>query len=125
MASAGNYQGEVTDLKLRVKPSNGEQGELLVTVTILPDRIAFTDAAGLHTASLDIAFFCGDAKENVIGQAWQTIDLKLRDEMYQQYLREGASYTTRIPIRGDAKFVKAIVYNYAADLLGSAVARIQ
>lgn len=124
IAAAGNYQGALTDLGLRLSAAKGQQEELLVTVTILPDRVAFVRRDGRHAASLDVALFCGDSKENIVGQAWQKVDLTLREEVYQTFLRDGASYTSRVAVKGDAKFVKGIVYDYAADLLGSAVVTV-
>jgi hypothetical protein len=94
-------------------------------VTISSPRISFEQAEDRHVASLEVAFFCGDSKENVVCELWQTVDLKLRDESYQKFLREGASYTVRIPLTGPLAYVKVVVYDYAADLVGTAVAKPQ
>jgi len=56
---------------------------------------------------------------------WQNIDLKLTEESYQRMMREGISYTARIPVKGDARYVKVVVYDYGADIVGSVVAKLQ
>jgi hypothetical protein len=42
-----------------------------VSVEALIDlsRVSFQEVDGLRSGSLNIAFFCGDAKENVVAQA--------------------------------------------------------
>jgi VWFA-related protein len=124
IVSAGGYDGQVTDLGVRVQAAMGQPGELLVDVTIAAPRVAFRTVDGLHVGGLDVAFFAGDARQRVIGEAWQKIDLKLKDETYQRFLREGASYTARVSVRGSPKYVKVVVYDYAADLVGTAVAKV-
>jgi VWFA-related protein len=124
ITAAGTYQGEITDLKIQISPSKPDREVMSVAVTIKPDRVAFRSEGGLHLASLEVTMFCGDNKENVVGQAWQTIDLKLKDEAYQRFMQEGAAYIARVPLTGEPKFVKAILYDYSADLLGSVVAKV-
>ena len=52
------------------------------------------------------------------------MDLRLGEKTHLTYEAQGASYNVRVPLKGDAKYVKVIVYDYGADLLGTAVARI-
>ena len=45
-------------------------------------------------------------------------------ETHQRLLKDGIRYTGHVPITGDVKSVKVIVYDYRADLIGSAVVKI-
>ncbi len=47
------------------------------------------------------------------------MDLKLKDETYQKFLQAGIPFTARIPTKPQPRYVKVIVYNYEADLVGS------
>jgi VWFA-related protein len=122
IAAAGNYDQNVTDIPVQVKASvtKGTRGfEILLDVTVESSRVAFTTADGQHLATLDLAIFAGDTKERVVGQSQNTMDLKLKDETYQRYMREGIPFTVNMPVAAQPKYVKVIVYDYAADLVGS------
>lgn len=126
IASAGNYTRDIGDLQVALKPPVVDaKGQAVVDVTISASRVSLSRVDDRHVGSLEVAFFCGDSKENLVCELWQTVDLKLRDESYQKFLKEGASYTVRIPLTGPLVYVKVVVYDYAADLVGTAVAKLQ
>jgi hypothetical protein len=91
-----------------------------VSVETLIDlsRVSFQEADGVRSGSLNIAFFCGDAKENLVGQAWKPMDLKLTEEAYRRALKDGVACAAQIPVKGAVKYVKAVVYDYGGDLVG-------
>jgi hypothetical protein len=76
-------------------------------------------------ATLAIAVFCVDATQRIAGELRQTMDLRLRDEGLLAFQASGRDHTARIPLSGEPAFVKEVVYDYAADLLGSASRRIE
>ena len=45
----------------------------------------------------------------------------LTEENHQRFQREGVSWTQRVPISAPPKHVKSVLYQYAGDLVGSAV----
>ncbi len=69
--------------------------------------------------------FSGDRKQTMVGEVWQTLDFKLTEENYQKFLREGVSYTMRMPLTGDPRYLKAILYDYTADLIGSSMIELK
>ncbi len=99
---------------------SGKDRHLLVNVTIHPDQIRFTDEKGLKQSSLDIAIFAGDKDGDPAGETWQKIDLKLNTDAYARFLKDGASYTARVPLTNYPKHVKVVVYSFVTDLLGTA-----
>jgi hypothetical protein len=75
-------------------------------------------------ASFDVAVFCLD-RQYLVGYVWRRIDMKLPDERYALFRESGVGFTVHVPIRRSANMVKAIVYDYAADRIGSAMPKIQ
>ena len=96
-----------------------------VDVTIDPRAILFRDEQGRHVASLDVAVFVAGAEESVAGETWEILDFRLRDDSYARLAREPLVYTARMRIAVPPRHVKAVVYDYAADRLGTAVAKVR
>jgi VWFA-related protein len=126
VAAAGRYDRPIDDIKVTVgKPVSRDTAagrELEVPITVQSARIGFTEADGRHLAELDVAIFCGDGRQRMVGETWQTMTLRLSDESFRRFQTEGASYTARVTINGPALYVKVIVYDYKTDLLGTATA---
>jgi VWFA-related protein len=122
--SAGEYEAEIRDIPLTLKVST-KKGAVAAEVRVELSRLDLEEADGRHTGKFEAAFFCADSKERLIGQAWQTVDLNLKEETYQRLLTEGLRHASDIPITGSARYVKVVVYDYRADRLGSAIVRLQ
>jgi VWFA-related protein len=124
IASAGGYVGSISDIKLDLKASevfiDGAPGEILAEVTIDVSKVTFTETDGIKIAALDVATFCGDNRQNLVGELWQKIEIKLRGEPFERAMKEGLPYTARVPIKGQPRYVKVVVYDYGSDLAGSA-----
>ena len=129
ISAAGAYEKEVHDLQIKasVSVAQGIAGATiaLVDMTIDAARVTLKEENGFRVGALNIAIFCGDPKENIIGQLWQRMDLKLGAETYQRYLTDGIPFTARIPVRGTLQYVKAVVYDYSADLVGSVIVKVK
>ena len=52
------------------------------------------------------------------------IELRLTPEQHVTLIKDGAPLNSRMTINGVPKFVKVVVYDYAADLVGTAVATL-
>jgi hypothetical protein len=127
IASAGLHPEPVRDIDVTVKigfAPPAEDGGLVVAVdgTIDVSKMQFTMEDGRRTATLDIAVFCGSADEEVVGERWEKLDLKLTDENFRAALRSGFAYAARIPVKSMPRHVKVVVYDHAADLVGTASA---
>jgi len=107
-----------------VKQNDGTS-EIVVEATIDPARLSFKSVAGRHVGAIDVAIFCGDPREDVVGDAWQRIDLNLSEETFTRVQREGISHTAHVPVKARPRYVKIIVYDYAADLVGTAVVSLK
>ena len=54
------------------------------------------------------------------GELWRSLAFKLTEANYQKFVREGVGYTQAVAVNGEPKYVKVVVYQYDADLVGSA-----
>ena len=126
IAAAANITDALHDLNIAATADHAPGSpDLLVHVTLRDDRINFEHADGHHKASVEVAYFAGTAKQSVVGQDWQAVDLDLTDQNYAIFKTRGLSYTQTVPVTGDPAYVKVIVYDYAADALGSTLVRLQ
>jgi ribosomal protein L25 (general stress protein Ctc) len=100
------------------------RGQARVEITIDSSTLTLLMANGRRTGQLDVAIYCGDAKQNVVGELKESIDVDLSEEDYKQALANGLRYTMRVPISADAAFAKVIVYDFATDRAGTAMVKI-
>ena len=121
--------GPIDDLKMAIGTpamSGTADARLVdVDVRIQPGGVKLARNGQDYIGRVEALSFCGDARQKVIGEAWQTIDFKLTEENYQKFQRVGVSFTVRIPISADPAYVKVILYDYSADLVGSTMTRIK
>jgi VWFA-related protein len=128
-AGAARYDREAHDIKVVANVSRvpglirGQQWQVDLTIDL--SRVALPIVDGRHAGGLDVTIYCGDAKEQVVGQVQQTIDLKLTDETFAAAQRDGLKRSFRIPVSADPKYIKAIVYDFGADLTGTVMVTIR
>jgi hypothetical protein len=77
-----------------------------------------------RTVSLDVAVFCLD-RQYLVGYVWRRVDVRLIGERYERFRASGVSFTVQVPMRRSANLVKAVVYDYAADRIGTVVPPIK
>jgi hypothetical protein len=129
IATAGGSASAVSDIKVKLTASLVKQNdgavEVVVLATIDPARLSFKSVGGRHVGAIDVAIFCGNPREAVVGDAWQRIDLNLSEETFTRVQREGVSHAAHVPVKAHPRYVKIIVYDYAADLVGTAVVSLK
>ena len=123
--AAASFRREIRDIRLRVDASLGKAQdaagyEMSVAVNISAEKLAFTFVEGVHIGRISIAVFCFDEKGNAIGNSMQTADLKLKDENFQKIIGAGIPYKVRFPVNPGVRRVRVVVYDFKADLIGSA-----
>ncbi len=142
--SAALYPEDVRDIGVRAKASvvraaaapalsersdkRVEGREIAVEVKIDAARISFAagtdENEGRHVARLEAVAFAIDSKGRATDERWQAIDLALKDDEYERVRRGAIPYSVRLPWKAATREVKVIVYDYAADLLGSTTAKV-
>jgi hypothetical protein len=102
-----------------------DAGEIDVEVGIDPSAITFEERDGQWTASFDVAVFVGDSRRDVAGEVLETVTLTMTPDTYARVLKEGITHTARVETKGPARQVKVVVYDYAADRLGTVAAKVK
>ncbi len=127
IAGAANYDRDVPDigLTLDVAREGNPPTAVLATLRIAADRLMLTDEGGVRQGQLKIAIFVGDKDERVVGESWQDMNLNLRSDTFARLMAQGISHEVRIPVTGVPAYVKAIVYDFNSDLVGSRIVKIK
>ena len=129
--AAGSRVGDIRELGISVTPSfakkaSGSGGEVAVPISVDASRLSWgLDEFGRHTASLDVAIYCADGKQKIIGQARRRLNFALTDETHGRTMTEGIARTIRLAVTGTPRFVKTIVYDYGADRVGSVMVKLK
>jgi VWFA-related protein len=129
ITAAAKYPRPINDIRLTLEDPRIDEvdGRQFVTATgrIAPGEISFSVSGGLHVATLDALFACVDRKDRRVGDVTQTLDFELTEENYQRFVRDGLSFTIRVPVMGEATQLKAIVYDYESDAIGSRTVKLR
>jgi VWFA-related protein len=128
VTTAAGYATEVHDIGLTATAENitGADGSrtVKVQVKIKPDRLSFKDVDGKKAGSIDVAIFCSDDRQRLIGQAWNVAELQMTPAAFERFMAAGVTYTESVKVNTVARYVKIVVYDYGADVVGSAVVKI-
>jgi len=109
-----------------VRSEKGPGGNVVLTLRIDTSRLGWRmDDAGRHAAGVDVAVYCGDDGQRIIGQARRQLSIALTEESYQRAMRDGFFRDFGVPVTGKPRNVKVVVYDYEADRVGSALVRIK
>jgi hypothetical protein len=80
---------------------------------------------GRQTASIDVAVFLGNRAQRLVGEVKKRVDLRLEPESYARIRRDGVSFSATVDDTAPVRHVKAVVYDYPADRLGTAVTQLK
>jgi hypothetical protein len=83
--------------------------QIEVSMHIGPAGIRYRTIDNLHVGRLDVAVFYGDAKMKYLGEEWQTADLQLKEEDYQQALQSGVNVSITVPYKTPGEVLKVVV----------------
>jgi hypothetical protein len=125
LTAAAAYDRPATDIKLvaqaELLPKLGVMHTIKVSLRIDASRLSFGSGDSDPKAELSLRIFVGDDKEGLVGDSADELVVRADAAEQARLAREGIPYVTRIDLRGPPKYVKVLVYNYGADLLGSAM----
>lgn len=128
MAAAVGSRSEIHDIpvSLSVNPHSARDGELSLQLDIDPSRVTFTrDEEERYRVSLDVALFVGDARQKLIGNVSERLDIDVEGAAYARLLHERIVHSAKVRVVGRPRYVKAVVYDYEADRVGTAVQRLR
>jgi VWFA-related protein len=117
---------DVTFTPRFVKSDKGSGGSVYLSVRVDTSRLAWgRDEGGRHTASVEVAVYCGDGNQKIVGLARRQLNIALTEDTYQRAAREGFFRDMGVPVTATPRYVKVMVYDYEADRIGSALVRIK
>jgi len=129
ITSASAYRVLLKDISLTLSASvlNRSQGKWQVraALTVDPTTIRFKQVDDRHVASIDVAVFVGAPSQRLVGEIRRRVDLNLEASSFIRLQQQGVAFTGTIDLKGPGRYVKAVVYDYGADRLGSAVIEIR
>jgi hypothetical protein len=112
-------------IQARASVSTGAGRRVTVTATIDASRLSWVIRGDKHVTTIDVQVLAGDIKEKVIGQERRTIDLSVDVDTFERYMTSGIPYSAKIAFTGEPVYAKVLVYDYGADLLGTAYVRLR
>ncbi|HUF46220.1 MAG TPA: VWA domain-containing protein [Vicinamibacterales bacterium] len=127
IAAAGGLTQDVPDLSLEVSKVEPDRTRNTVAITVALDAagVLFREENGRHVASLEVAAFCGDAQERLLGEKWTTVDLRLTPESFARLKQERLTFQVDVPVSSIPRFIKVVVYDFAADKVGSTTSTLR
>jgi len=129
ITAAASYAGEVRDLPitLEAKLDKDASGGRVVVVTakISAERLSLKDADGRRKGSIEVAVFCADGNERLVGLQWDTAEFEMTPDAYERFIKSGLTYNNTVQVSADPRNIKIVVYDAGADLVGSAMLKIK
>lgn len=120
IAAAGGYDRDAPDIRLQLDVTgNARAKTVTVRMQVDPSRLSFERTNGRHAVTLDVAIFCGDEDQEIVGELWRKVDLNFTDDTFARLQRERLEFEVTVSVTEVPRFVKAVVYDYGADLVGS------
>jgi VWFA-related protein len=130
LESAMAFRGGSTDIKIdadaTLMPRLGVVQQLRVSVHIDASRLSLPPTGSGRDSTVQLRVYVGDDKEALVGDSSEDLQVTVPDDDTRaRLLREGISRVFRIPLTGTPKFVKIVVYDAGADLVGTLVVTVK
>jgi VWFA-related protein len=123
IAAAGAYGDDVKDLRFKAtardNAASPEKPEIQIDLQIDPNSVPFQTEGELHQGKLSITVFYGDSRGRYLGDVWETLEISLKEDTYQKFVKEGIPFSFRIPMKAPDESLKVVLYNYQTDKVGS------
>ena len=122
MLSAMAYPEDIDDVRLDLdaRMSDAASGpEVAVQGTIAARRLALGRDRAMRTGRLYGALFAPARRNRLVGERWFSLELALDETEHQAALRDGIRLDARVPVRSAAMHLKVVIYDFAADAVGS------
>ncbi|MCC7043554.1 MAG: VWA domain-containing protein [Acidobacteria bacterium] len=128
MVRAFEYERPIGDLVVSGTaawgPATAGERQLDVRLVIDAARVHFDDVNGRRAAIVEVGIFPLDRNDRQVGELWQRLELNLLPGTWERFQREGIPHAATLPAPDEARSVKIVAYDYYADLVGTALVRI-
>lgn len=127
--AALSYDSNAKDIPLTVKatllPRLGVRGQVNVEVIVGAAPLGLTLKDGIRTGQIELQIYCGDAREQIVCDFGERLDLSAGDALYDDWLKNGIRRLARVPLFEDPKYLKVVVYDYGSDRVGSFMLKLK
>ncbi len=106
-----------------VGANRGQSVELQLSVDLR--KIAIRQIDGRFVGKIEIAVFCTNRAERLVGQQWTTVNLNLQEETLARLSRDGLTQRLSVPVSSTARFAKVVVFDYGVGAAGSKVISVR
>jgi hypothetical protein len=127
MQAAASFSRELKDIKIKMNASLqkvGDRHQVKIEAFIDTAALALKVQDGMHVGAVDIALLFADEKGQLLGQNYQRADLKLSEEAWQKVQKSGIPYNASVEMSAGVRNVRIVVYDYRADVVGTADRRV-
>ncbi len=129
ISAAVMYLDNINDIPFKLSSSKAPdvdgQRRLSVDLKIDVPKLTLTKSEGALIGQLRVAVYYQDAGGRPLGNTWRTIDLKLLEAKYKEYLKSGILCSVQIPIAVKDVAIKVVVYDVLGDKVGSRRTRVE
>ena len=129
IGAAASVREDIKDIRIEATATFNRQSNsgpsVLIDARIAGARLKFADRQDQHIATLAMAFACLGPSQNVISQTAFEIELPFNHAQYLEARQDGIPYLQRVPVKSEPQSVKIVVYDYAADLVGTLTVRVR
>jgi hypothetical protein len=129
IAAAGAYERDIKDIVVDVRQTTvegrGDARQLVVELHVRAPTMRLAEKDDPMVGAVDLALFVADGRQRQVGELRQTMDVRLRPESVERFLADGTTFTTRVPVSGEAFYLKVIAYDCGSDLVGTATRKLR
>jgi Ca-activated chloride channel homolog len=127
LAAEAEVDFKQVNLQVLTETETDERGksQIKLNLHIGPAGLGLRNIDGRYIGRLDIAVFYGDAKGRYLGEEWQTADLQLREDEYQQVLKSGVMTSIMIPFKTPGQIFKVGVCDVWSGRVGTRLMRMR
>lgn len=123
LGAAGNFRREVGDIKIKASATQREGTSLQIEGKITLSKLKIEPAGGARTGLLHVAVYCFNQSSDgrsvtSTGLHTQPLSVKLSEEDYARYLKDGYPFSITFPIIKGTNHVRFVVYDFGSDLVG-------
>ena len=128
IAAAVRHPGEIADIGIQsraVMAASGPRQELRLDITVDASRLVLVRGDSRHVGAVELVILLLDSARRPLGQTWKTVDLAFTDERLESAKSDGVRIPLTLPVKVPPSVVKIVVYDPAADLLGTRVVDVR
>jgi VWFA-related protein len=124
-ATESAFEHTSIPVTLAITSMTAGDGRVSVTLEIDPKNVMLTLAEGKHQAALDVVVYVADVNEHLLAQQRQRIEIAADVSDAERIKKQKIQRSVTLTFSGAAAQIKAVVYDYDSDRLGTKSIRVR